>query len=135
MGNKKQNPNIPPHVLSDASRSNSPSIGTPQGFPTSPQNETYGIIQPRKSRPPPLNLKQAESLSSLSGHSDAPSPVSKTTLDKSVDSDSSNSSLSIRKINKLQNRPLSMVLEKSESVDKITPPVTPRRPKNTRKNN
>merc|ERR1712179_801894 len=102
LNNKKQNPNVPLHVLSDSSRSNSPAIGTPQGFPTSPQNETYGIIQTRKSRPPPLNLKQAESLSSLSGHSDAPSPVSKTALDKSVDSDSSNSSLSKDKKNKPQ---------------------------------
>ncbi|CAL4061262.1 unnamed protein product, partial [Meganyctiphanes norvegica] len=129
-----KNKNVPPHVFSDSSRSNSPSAGTLQGFATSPQNDTYGIIKPKKSKPPPLNLKQAESLSSLSGHSDVPSPVQKTTLDKSIDSDSSNGSLSKDNKNKPQNRPLSMVLDKSEPVDKMTPPVTPRRPHPTRRN-
>lgn len=113
-------------VLSDSSRSNSPK---PEGHcsngiatsHTTHQNDDYGIIQTKKLRPPPLTLKQAESLSSLSGQSDMSSPVP-----KALDSDSSQGSLAKEKKKLAQNRPLSMVLEKSESAEKESPPATPK---------
>ncbi|XP_042234841.1 serine/arginine repetitive matrix protein 2-like isoform X2 [Homarus americanus] len=114
-------------ILSDSSRSNSPKPDgyCSNGMTTSPvtqqSDNTYGIIQTKKTRPTPLTLKQAESLSSLSGQSDVSSPVP-----KPVDSDSSQSSLAREKKKLLQNRPLSMVLEKSESGEKVSPPNTPK---------
>lgn len=114
-------------VMSDSSRSNSPKV---DGYcsndvttsPVTQQNEDmYGIIETKKPRPPPLTLKQAESLSSLSGQSDVSSP-----LPKAPDSDSSQSSLAREKKKLIQNRPLSMVLEKSESCEKMSPPSTPK---------
>ncbi|XP_069993763.1 uncharacterized protein [Penaeus vannamei] len=124
----KNKRNLPSQVLSDSSRSNSPkgidgnnsnnsiSLGVDQQA-----EETYGSILPKKARPPPITLKQAESLSSLSGQSDVSSPVP-----KGPDSDSSQSSLARDKKTVAQNRPLSMVLEKSESAEKDSPPVTPK---------
>ncbi|XP_063604470.1 uncharacterized protein LOC134779978 isoform X6 [Penaeus indicus] len=124
----KNKRNLPSQVLSDSSRSNSPkgidgnnsnnsiSLGVDQQA-----EETYGSILPKKPRPPPITLKQAESLSSLSGQSDVSSPVP-----KGPDSDSSQSSLAREKKTVAQNRPLSMVLEKSESAEKDSPPVTPK---------
>lgn len=127
--NRKTTPlgSAPPQVLSDSSRSNSPKPEShcSNGIATSQatqQNDDYGIIQTKKLRPPPLTLKQAESLSSLSGQSDMSSPVPKT-----LDSDSSQgSSLAKEKKKLAQNRPLSMVLEKSESAEKESPPATPK---------
>nr|XP_045623514.1 uncharacterized protein LOC123773700 isoform X3 [Procambarus clarkii] len=114
-------------VLSDSSRSNSPKLDgyCSNGVASSPvtqhTDDTYGIIESKKPRPPPLTLKQAESLSSLSGQSDVSSPVP-----KAPDSDSSQSSLAREKKKLIQNRPLSMVLEKSESGEKDSPPNTPK---------
>ncbi|KAK4319434.1 hypothetical protein Pmani_009634 [Petrolisthes manimaculis] len=116
-----------PQAISDSSRSNSPK---PEGYGSSglapsparqQEEEPYGTIQPKNTRPAPITLKQAESLSSLSGQSDVSSPVP-----KAPDSDSSQGSLAREKKKLAQNRPLSMVLEKSESGDKESPPSTPK---------
>ena len=128
---------IAPQLLSDSSRSNSPKADNCHSNTTTIQSsvgqqneELYGTIQTKSPRPPGLSLKQAESLSSLSGQSDVSSPVPKI-----IDSDSSQSSLAKEKKKLLQNRPLSMVLEKSESAEKESPPHTPKsRPQPPKRN-
>lgn len=117
-------------AVSDSSRSNSPKVEN--GMASSPGRQQqqqqqqqgegiYGIIETKKSRPVPISIKQAESLSSLSGQSDVSSPAP-----RGPDSDSSQGSLARDKKKITQTRPLSMVLEKAESGEKETPPGTPK---------
>ncbi|KAK7084978.1 hypothetical protein SK128_011431 [Halocaridina rubra] len=113
-------------VLSDSSRSNSPKIEKCNGSGTinpsfGQQNDKYGSIQSKCPHLPSLAVKQDDSLSSLSGQSDVSSPIP-----KGIDSDSSQSSLAKEKKMLSQTRPLSMVLEKSESGEKESPPDTPK---------
>ena len=116
------------HMLSDSSRSSSPKTEVT----IQSKSEMSSNLQAKK-RPQPLTLKQAESISSLSGQSDVSSPVPKNSVEKAGDSDSSQNSLNRDKKKPVNTRPLSMVLEKAESADKdsnnfgVSQPQPPKR--------
>ncbi|PSN56896.1 hypothetical protein C0J52_00673 [Blattella germanica] len=115
---------------SDRSRSNSP---RPKELPTglTPGSEPgIRVLKASKVRAPPLSIpsvRPADSLSSLSGNSDVSSPMQISTSSKfspdigMVDSfDSTNGMDSLRrKDNANAHRPLSMVLEKSETPEHV----------------
>ncbi|XP_069701361.1 uncharacterized protein [Periplaneta americana] len=129
---RKASPRLPVQhaTRNERSRSNSP---RPKELPTG-SDSVFRLAKTTKVRVPPLSIptvRQADSLSSLSGNSDISSPMQLSTSSKispdvsmheSYESTGGMDSLR-RKENSANHRPLSMVLEKAETPDNPQPPV------------